>query len=47
METIQTRVACLTDWLIARLLELRHANGRPLVRIYGPVSGGIAAGRWR
>ena len=39
MDTIQTRVACLTDWLIARLLDLRHLNGRPLIRIYGPTSG--------
>ena len=44
METIQTRVACLTDWLIARLLELRHLNGRPLVRIYGPTSGAMRGG---
>jgi selenocysteine lyase/cysteine desulfurase len=37
-ETIQTRIACLTDWLISRLLGLRHGNGRPLVRIYGPAT---------
>ena len=38
IETIQTRVACLTEWLIARLLALRHANGKPLVRLYGPAN---------
>jgi len=36
LETIQTRVACLTAWLLAELTALRHSNGRPLVRVYGP-----------
>ena len=36
METIQTRVHCLTGWLITQLLGLRHSNGRPMVRLYGP-----------
>ncbi|RBP06491.1 hypothetical protein DFR50_13048 [Roseiarcus fermentans] len=44
MDTIRTRVACLTDWLIARLLELRHDNGRALVRIYGPANGAMRGG---
>ena len=26
----------LTGWLIEELLALRHGNGRPLVRLYGP-----------
>lgn len=38
LETIETRVRCLTGWLLARLLELRHSNGRPMVRIYGPIT---------
>jgi molybdenum cofactor sulfurtransferase len=38
VDTIQTRVRCLTGWLLAQLLELRHSNGRPMVRIYGPVT---------
>lgn len=38
IETIQTRVRCLTDWLLTRLLDLRHSNGRHMVRIYGPVT---------
>jgi molybdenum cofactor sulfurtransferase len=38
IETIQARVRCLTDWLITQLLALRHANGRPMVRLYGPAS---------
>ena len=33
---IHTRVMCLTGWLIEQLLALRHSNGRPLIRLYGP-----------
>jgi selenocysteine lyase/cysteine desulfurase len=36
IETIATRVRCLTAWLLEHLLDLRHANGRHMVRIYGP-----------
>jgi len=36
--TIQTRVNCLTAWLIARLLALTHSNGKPMVRLYGPAN---------
>jgi molybdenum cofactor sulfurtransferase len=38
IDTIHTRVRCLTGWLIDRLAALRHANGAPLARIYGPRS---------
>jgi molybdenum cofactor sulfurtransferase len=38
IDTIQTRISCLTGWLLSRLLALRHDNGRPLVRIYGPAT---------
>jgi molybdenum cofactor sulfurtransferase len=38
IEQVQTRVRCLTGWLLAELLALRHGNGRPLVRLYGPAS---------
>jgi len=38
IETIQTRVRCLTGWLLDQLLHLRHGNGRPLVRLYGPAT---------
>jgi selenocysteine lyase/cysteine desulfurase len=38
IETIHTRVRCLTGWLLRELLALAHANGRHLVRIYGPVT---------
>ena len=38
MDVIQARVHSLTDWLLAELLALRHGNGRPLVRLYGPAT---------
>jgi molybdenum cofactor sulfurtransferase len=36
IETINRRVRCLSGWLLKRLLALRHGNGQPLVRLYGP-----------
>ena len=36
IETIHTRVMCLTGWLLDALGALRHGNGTPVVRIYGP-----------
>jgi molybdenum cofactor sulfurtransferase len=38
IETVRTRVRCLSGWLLTQLFALRHSNGRPLVRIYGPVT---------
>jgi selenocysteine lyase/cysteine desulfurase len=38
IDHIHQRVMCLTGWLIDRLAALRHGNGTPLVRIYGPAS---------
>ena len=38
VEAIHTRVLCLTGWLVEELMALRHRNGRPLVRIYGPAT---------
>lgn len=38
MDAIRTRVECLTSWLLEQLIELRHSNGRPMVRIYGPLT---------
>jgi len=40
VDAIHTRVMCLTGWLLDRLLGLRHGNGRPAVRLYGPPSTG-------
>src|SRR5215467_8728311 len=38
MELIHERVICLTGWLLEQMLALRHSNGQPLVRIYGPTT---------
>ena len=38
VDLIQTRVRCLTGWLLSNLLALHHGNGRPMVRLYGPVT---------
>jgi molybdenum cofactor sulfurtransferase len=38
IDLIHTRVECLTGWLIERLLTLRHSNGSPLIRLYGPAN---------
>lgn len=38
MDAVQTRIQCLTDWLLNELLALRHGNGRHMVRLYGPIS---------
>jgi molybdenum cofactor sulfurtransferase len=36
MDAIQTRIGCLTGWLLTELQALRHGNGLPVVRMYGP-----------
>ena len=38
IETIHTRVQCLTGWLLDELKKIRHGNGEPLVRVYGPLN---------
>ncbi|HXW04317.1 MAG TPA: aminotransferase class V-fold PLP-dependent enzyme [Vicinamibacterales bacterium] len=38
IDRVHTRVRCLTAWLLDRLLRLRHTNGRPMARIYGPIT---------
>jgi selenocysteine lyase/cysteine desulfurase len=38
LDVIHERVRCLTGWLLTALLALGHRNGRPLVKIYGPVT---------
>lgn len=37
-ETIHQRVMDLTGWLIEKLANIRHTNGRNLISIYGPES---------
>jgi selenocysteine lyase/cysteine desulfurase len=36
MDTIAVRVEALATWLLAALQELRHGDGGPVVRVYGP-----------
>lgn len=38
MDVIKSRLACLTGWLLQRLVAMRHSTGVPLVRVYGPTS---------
>ncbi len=38
MERIHERVRCLTGWLLDNLVQIKHANGKPLVKIYGPIT---------
>jgi selenocysteine lyase/cysteine desulfurase len=35
-DVVRQRVRDLTGWLLDELVGLRHSNGRPLARIYGP-----------
>ncbi len=44
LDKIHTRVRCLSQWLIGELERLRHSNGRPLVRVYGPGARGPRGG---
>ena len=37
-ESIHTRVATLSGWLLEKLHSMKHSNGRRLVTIYGPVN---------
>ena len=36
IDTIHTRVRCLSAWLLGELASLRHATGGPVVQIHGP-----------
>jgi len=44
MDLIHERVRCHAGWIIDRLLAMRHANGLPVVRLYGPRSGRMRGG---
>ncbi len=37
LEAVAARVGALTGWLLERLVAERHASGRAMVRIYGPI----------
>jgi selenocysteine lyase/cysteine desulfurase len=36
VDLIHERVRCLSGWLLEQMVALRHDNGTPLVRIFGP-----------
>ncbi len=36
IQTIHERAECLAGWLIDRLVEMRHADGRRMILLYGP-----------
>lgn len=38
IDLIRRRVSMLTGWLVDRLGRLRHDNGAPLIRLYGPAA---------
>ena len=37
-DVIHERVQALTGWLLSNLTQLKHSNGAPLVRVYGPTT---------
>ena len=39
IDLIHRRVSCLTSWLLDGLAGLKHGNGAPMVRVYGPGPG--------
>jgi selenocysteine lyase/cysteine desulfurase len=44
IEAIETRVRCLTGWILDELVALRHSNGRHMARIYGPLTTSMRGG---
>ena len=44
VECVHERVRCLTGWLLSELETLRHGNGAPVVRIYGPGTTALRGG---
>src|SRR5436190_6019233 len=41
---IETRVRCLTGWFLDRLRRLKHSDGTPMIRIYGPTDTKLRGG---
>ena len=37
-DAIHRRVACLTEWLLDGLAGLHHTSGRPVVKVFGPMT---------
>jgi selenocysteine lyase/cysteine desulfurase len=44
IDLIHRRVSYLTGWLLGCLARLKHSNGAPLVRLYGPADGEARGG---
>jgi selenocysteine lyase/cysteine desulfurase len=44
VETIHTRVASLTDWLLGEITALQHSSGVPVVKVYGPTNTELRGG---
>jgi len=44
IDTVHERVTCLTGWVLDQITSLRHSNGKPLVRVYGPLDTHIRGG---
>ena len=44
IDLIHRRVSHLTSWLLDGLTHLKHGNGAPMVRMYGPVDGAARGG---
>jgi selenocysteine lyase/cysteine desulfurase len=44
IEVIHDRVVSLTGWLLENVTRLKHGNGEPVVRIYGPTSTDLRGG---
>ncbi len=38
IDQIHERVVSLTGWLLDQLTKLKHSNGAPMMRIYGPIT---------
>lgn len=36
IETVHTHAAALAGWLLEAMADLRHSNGAPMVRVFGP-----------
>ena len=44
IDLIHRRVSYLTTWLLDRLAGLKHGDGTPMVRLYGPANGAARGG---
>jgi len=38
MQKIHDRVHALTGWLLQEMLQVKHSNGTPVLKVYGPTS---------